>query len=256
VNPIPRLTTTAPIDRLDRALAILRRVPVLIGGSVVGRSAEDDVLEISCVDAEGHALIRRFDDADQHRSVLNVSIDGLPALQAIRTLRLGSRGPTRCSATCISEFATGLADALTGAVAREEGTPPPRDDVAIARSFDLLRAAVEISGIGDDDTALVIRPGSIAERVHVYVTSRAGSWDASPTFAAMLAPLCLQSDEAYLCGLTSTWNRGPLATCSGHYLRLERPEQLGMTWERDPVTTLRIASELPEGPLLIETPPF
>lgn len=256
MNTIPRLSTTAPIDRLEAALALLRRVPRLVAGSIVGRSNEDQVLEIACVDDAGHAVIRRFDDHDMHRSILNLSIDGVPALQAVRTLRPGRRCPSQCPASDVSDFAATLCDDLTGAVAREEGTPPPRDDGAIGRAFDLLRAAVEISDLGDDDTSLIIRPGSERARVHAYVASAKGTWDAGAELGALLAPMCLQSDEAYLCGLTREWKRGPLSTCSGSFLRLERPEQLGMTWERDPIATLRIAPDLPKGPLFVETPPF
>lgn len=253
---MPRLSTTAPLVRLDGALAILGRVPRLIAGSIVGRSSEDGTLELACVDDLGHAVIRRFDDEHNHRSVLNVSLDGAPSLQAIRTLRPGRRPPSEYPAGDVSEFASALLEDLTGAVARPEGTPPPRDDEMIAKAFDLLRAAVEVSGLGDDDASLIIRPGSEAGRVHVYIASAKGAWDASQALGALLAPMCLQSDEAYLCGLTPKWERGPLATCSGSFLRLERPEQLGMTWERDPVATLRLAPELPPGPLFVETPPF
>ena len=253
---IPRLSTTAPIDRLDAALALLRRVPMLLAGSIVGRRTDDDVLELSCVDALGHAVIRRFDDSNRHKSVLNVAIGGMPVLQASRTLRPGRPSPTACSAMHIAEFATTLADDLTGAVAREEGTPPPRDDGKIAHAFRLLAAAVESAGILEDEGDLVIRPGSSPERVYAYVSGAGRSWDASPALASLLAPLCLQSDEACLCGLRSNWERGPLADCRGLFLRLERPEQLGMSWERDPIATLRIAPELPAGELLTETPPF
>lgn len=258
MNVIPRLSTITPMERVDAALATLRSVRQALSGSIVAREARDGFVSFTVMGPLGKAVVARLDDEDRHRSVLRMTCDAHPPLLAsIEMVHAGFPKPERCGADDLADFSDHLVGMMSGAVPREPGTEPPYDRANIGKAFDLLRTAIEAQGIGTDYCMMTIRPSPDADRVWAYYTEEdGGSYECTASFLARLAPLCIKSDELSVCGTDATWKTAPLATHAGNHITHARAEQYGVHWERDPVSTLRMAAEIGEGPWLKPGCPF
>lgn len=259
MTTVPALSTIGPLDRIDAALRALGDIPVAMASSIVGREdGHEDFVRIISVGSLGRSVVTRINDSERHRSTISMICDAHPpVLASIPRVNGPLPAPGRCTPAQLGEFALHARDAMSGAVAREPGTEPPYDPVAIARAFALLRTAIECQGIADQEGGcMIIRPAPTPARVHIEWQSENQTWEARPAFREILTGLCLKSEEISICGTDETLGKHPLSTHPGHIIQLNRPEQMGAVFSPDPVATLREGGGIGEGPWLNLSMPF
>jgi hypothetical protein len=254
---VPSLSTIDDMTRVDAALQALADVTVALSGSIVARtlSGDDGILSITTMSAIGHAVVERFEDRVRYRTVLRMTSDAHAPLMVSMPEGFHARVPTaECTAREMGEFAIASHRALSGATWREPGTEPPYDHEGVIRAFATLRAAVEAQGI-EGAQLMTIAPASETRRMRFECDTRScDAWEAGEDLHRMLAPLCLKADELSVCGTDAAWAKRPLVTHDGHIIRLDRPEQMAMHFECDPVATLRMTGGMGEGPWLRRMP--
>lgn len=254
---VPSLSTIDDMTRVDAALRALADVSTALSGSIVARSVtgDDGILSITTMSAIGHAVVERFEDRIRYRTVLRMTSDAHAPLMVSMPEGFHLRIPTaECTAREIGEFATASLHALTGATWREPGTEPPYDHEGMIRAFGMLRAATEAQGV-EDARLLTIAPASKTAAMRFECATLNGdTWDAERGLRELIAPLCFKPDELSVCGTDADWAKRPLVTHDGHIIRLDRPEQMAMHYECDPVATLRMTDGMGEGPWLRRMP--
>lgn len=255
MTDIPKLSTIAPLDRVDAALKALEAIPLALEGSILTRNTRDGFLSLTTMSSLGYATVERVDDEIRHTSSIRMISPVHEPIMVMLCNRYNRPKPERSSVDDLCEFARSAFGRMQGAVLREEGSAPPSDANKIALAFELMDAAFEAQSIFKNGL-LIIRPSAYPDQVRAYVDIGAEEWDVTPAFQAQLAPLCQKSDDLTLCGTDETWARRPLITHKGHMLRLETPEQMGREHRPDPVTTLRVVKQLGEGPWFTPAPRF